>query len=271
MQKLSTLLFLLPFIASAQMTPAPFPGVAGTTIASVRDFGDTIDFEAYPTGTVITDQYWSNGAIFSGTVPGTYADIYDYGSSLFGRILKSNTWYDKVKLRFVSPEDSTEKMLIRYFTFQNPINSEIDYIKVRFYDLEDSIIFTYTSASPEWVNVDLGSNSAAYVTFDDAQNTAYVVDNIWFSQDSLATATPFVVSNDRVTIYPNPADQFISVKFNEPSSGYSMKIFDPMGRLVFHDQVEGEFIDVSSIHDGAYWLQIETSKEAIVAPVIVKH
>lgn len=50
----------------AQTTPSFEHKYATPASGDIRDFGDTITFNAYTTGQVITDQYWSNGALFSG-------------------------------------------------------------------------------------------------------------------------------------------------------------------------------------------------------------
>ena len=111
--------------------------------------------------------------------------------------------------------DSTFKKPISYLSFYNPVSSEIDYIKVVVYNVSDNPIYTYMSTSPEWVSIDLGGNTGAYVVFDDSASTAYVIDNISFEPGGKTTGIKNPVNNPTMSVvYPNPVDESFAIMVN---------------------------------------------------------
>jgi hypothetical protein len=236
MKSFCTLLLTgMTLMSFAQQTPCfdlP-PHGSINAISLQKDFGDTITFEEYSSGTIITDQYLSRGAIFSGLPNGAYCDTYDYGELTYGKILKSSSWYDIVKLEFVDPNDASVPQPIKYFGYDNPVDSEIDYIVTNFYDANDALVYTYTSTSPEIVSIDLTSTPATYVTFDDEQGSAYVLDDIWFLIDSTVVENVHESEISKISISPNPFMDQTVLTFSEAANDASIQLFDTAGKLVF--------------------------------------
>jgi hypothetical protein len=142
-------------------------------------FGDVIDFEGYPSGTLITDQYLSYGVLFSGYPPGSPSPMtYDYGPGSYGSVLTSYDWFSAMRVDFVDPLNPSLFLPASHIEFDNPIDSEVDYILVEVFDAGGLLLYSYTSASPERVVIDLGAYVAAYMILDDSQTTAYVIDNL---------------------------------------------------------------------------------------------
>jgi hypothetical protein len=142
-------------------------------------FGDVIDFEGYPSGTPITDQYVSYGVLFSGYPPGDPTPVtFDYGSSSYGSVLISHDWFAAMRVDFVDPLNPSLFLPVSHIEFDNPIDSEVDYIVVEVFDAGGLLLYSYTSASPERVVIDLGAYVAAYMILDDGGGTAYVIDNL---------------------------------------------------------------------------------------------
>lgn len=228
------LLVLMPSILLAQSTPPVNFQNTSTTVSYLRGWGDTIDFEGYPSNSIITDQYLPNGAIFSGYNGSDNPVTHDYGIYSWTSTLHSDDWYNPLKLRFVSPFDSTVIMPISQLTFHNPV-SEIDYIKVIVYDANDSAIASYLSTSPEWVTINLGSNIGAYAVFDDSASTAYVIDEVSFTQGGKATGIeqPSPVQNHTI-VYPNPftSRTVIMIDPELKVSGATLEIYNQLGKLV---------------------------------------
>jgi hypothetical protein len=133
---------------------------------------DMIRFNEYSTNTVITDQYTDRAVLFSGTVEGQDPVVYDYGPDQWGRALHSYNWYGEILVRFVVPQNPETPRLVRYISFDNPIEPEIDYVNVKVYDNQDLLIYNYTSRSPERISVDPGKTIAAYMVLDDSLQTA---------------------------------------------------------------------------------------------------
>jgi len=69
---------------------------------------------------------------------------------------------------------------MHYVAFDNPPTSEVDYVSVTVYDASDAVVYTYLSASPENVQIDLPSANGAYMVLDDAYSSAYIIDNLTF-------------------------------------------------------------------------------------------
>jgi hypothetical protein len=138
-----------------------------------------VDFEGYPSGTIITDQYVDLGVLFSGIDSDPPPRTHEY-VDLYGKVLRSHNWYDAMVITFVNPDNPAAARPVQIIEFDNPIDTEVDYIQVEVYDVDDVLIYSYLSTSPEHVAIDLGLPSASYMILDDDQDTAYVIDNLYF-------------------------------------------------------------------------------------------
>jgi hypothetical protein len=116
-------LLLLSTAAFGQSTPAEnfFPAHHLTAPASIRDYGDTINFEGYVSNTPITNNYWGSGAIFSGYDGSGTPVTYDYGINIYTSVLHSDDWYNPLKLRFVDVNDTNLAKPISHLSFYNPV------------------------------------------------------------------------------------------------------------------------------------------------------
>ncbi len=272
MKKLYVIILLaFPLLSVAQSTPATGESIISTHFESLdnRDFGDTINFNELSSGTIVSTQYTSShGAIFSGWPQGNYCDTYDYGLPGWGSILKSSTWYDGIRIDFVNPNDTSEVMPVCVFGFNNPIDTEIDYIVVRFYDINDNLIHTHHSVSPELVNINLGSSGAAYVTMEDEFDSAYVVDDLWFEAGCPASVKENTFSE--LLVYPNPVEGILTVN---PENTWieSLSIYDIAGRKVKQFSVNSSMLfqlDIADLNAGVYVIKDEKNHHTAM---ITKH
>jgi hypothetical protein len=142
---------------------------------------ETVTFDEYPQGTVITNQYVHLGVLFSGHAGSSDPEIFDYGPESHGRVLINN-WWDPMKISFVNPTNPDEYCPVSEIEFDNPIDVEVDYIVIQVYNSAGTLIHEETSTSPERVVIDLGGAIGAYMVLDDAQDTAYVIDNLFFAR-----------------------------------------------------------------------------------------
>ena len=81
-------------------------------------------------------------------------------------------------------------------------------------------------------------------------------------------STSETISKNEISIYPNPATDFIYVKILKGSNNY--KIFDASGRIVLQDDLKTEKINISILTKGNYILQI-ISKDQIQSFKFIKN
>lgn len=233
----TTLFAAISFSVSAQSTPSEivFPDQHINVSNSVRDYGDTMDFEGYASNTPITNNYWGNGAIYSGYDGSGIPVTYDYGINIYTSVLHSDDWYNPLKLRFVDVNDTNIAKPISHLSFYNPVSSEIDYIKVQVFDNEDNVVASYMSVSPEWVSIDVPTNNGSYVVFDDSAYTAYVIDLVSFNPGGKATGVAAMDNTSiQSVVYPNPVDESFAIMIisQEKIVDAVVKVYNQTGTLV---------------------------------------
>lgn len=179
-----------------------------SAISEKTSSNDTITFNEYPTGTKITNQYLCKGVLFSGVGNDPPPEIYDYSSR--GRVLHSHNWYDGILIKFVDPLDSTVFRQVSSISFDNPTDEQLDYITVEVYSVDKELLFTYTSASPERVEINLCAPVCAYMVLDDSANTAYAIDNLAFNVTPVGVKDHFVELPKEISLYPNYPNPFNS-------------------------------------------------------------
>ena len=255
-----------------QINPPQIQDASEIKYNSIAAIGDTITFEEYGTGTVITDQYLSEGIIFSGLEAGQNPVIHDYGESTHTSTLHSYDWFGALVVHFVNPENSEEYRNVRHISFDNPIDTEVDYISIAVYDAEDLILYQSVSTSPERVTINLENSPAAYMVLDDSANTAYVIDNL--TTDSVSTVSnisekfaqhmlPAQINLEQN--YPNPFNPSTRINYSLPKSDLvNIIVYDSQGREV--DVLVNEFknqgshtieFDGSGLSSGIYYYRVQ--------------
>ncbi len=74
----------------------------------------------------------------------------------------------------------------------------------------------------------------------------------------------FEVSKAGIKIYPNPASSYLELGGIEWGQFFQYSIFDISGRKVLHDNTNDNTIDISSLSNGAYFLNVSTDKGSFV-------
>jgi hypothetical protein len=244
-------------VATAQTTPpaADFHAVPSPYYKFITD---TINFEAYTSGTEITDQYYEEGAQFSGVGTGS-PQVFDYGPGPLGKVLISPTWFDPIRVDFVDTTTGLSTQLVQKIELLNPVDTEIDYIKIDIYDASDNLLQSYTSTSPEEVSIDLGSPLAAYMILDDDQGTAYVVDNILLDFGDPSASIP-VQTEEQMKLFPNPAIDVIQIVIPKTMLSSRFEIVDQAGRVVMNGQLDQETteLNITSLGKGIYSVKTDS-------------
>lgn len=225
---------------------------------------DTINFTPYATGMIINNQYQSEGVIFSGYNGSGDPEVYDYTGEL-GKILHSDDWYNPIRLNFVDTINGSSYFLAKKIEFDNPINTETDYISINVYDSLDNLIRHYLSESPEHIVLNFDMPVAAYMVLDDSSHTAYIVDNFLIDFGNTNNINEF--NNESIKVYPNPSSGNINVIFPEKAK---LEILNIEGKTIrtYYDFDSKITIDTEELRTGVYVLKITSSKGVLIRKFI---
>ena len=69
-----------------------------------------------------------------------------------------------------------------------------------------------------------------------------------------------VISENKFSIYPNPASNHINLKNIDNSSNYTVSIFDLFGKKIIYNLINPEYINISNLPKGQYLLRIKSEK-----------
>ncbi len=231
---------------------------------------NSITFSEYPPDTVVTTQYLNEGVVFSGFNGSSPPVIYDYGSSSFGSILHSDTWYSPFRVDFVDPANPSQYQLASKIEFDNAINStsETDYMNIDVYDSNGILLRNYLSTSFEHVIIDLGVASAAYMTIDDSNGTAFIFDNLLVTFDNLATQQN---SAQDYTVLPNPCAE--ALKITAPlNEATEISFYSLTGtRLLTQSFTQTTTINTASLPAGMYLYTMTNKSGGVKTGKIVKY
>ena len=86
------------------------------------------------------------------------------------------------------------------------------------------------------------------------------------------TLSSEIYSLDEITVFPNPADDYITVKSNHNLDDAIISMFDLNGRRVLNYKNESDdgIINISGLSAGEYVLRIITSDQDIYSKKIIK-
>jgi len=90
-----------------------------------------------------------------------------------------------------------------------------------------------------------------------------ICDSIPFSSELLNTLNSNVNLADRITVFPNPSEEFIYLKTQHNIQIESIAILDHLGRLIKSEINIIEGIKVSNLLPGIYLLAVKTTDGAV--------
>jgi hypothetical protein len=101
-----------------------------------------------------------------------------------------------------------------------------------------------------------------YLWDDDAG--VWVLDDITtLHYSELGTTSIGENSSADIQVYPNPANNFINIKFNSPAADLKLELFDITGRMVLTTDLSGnQKINIGHLEDGLYIYRL--NQEGIV-------
>ncbi len=135
--------------------------------------------------------------------------------------------------------------------------SELDFTAK---SLELDIPFTFD------FDADLVMSDYELIVFIQEDVTKDVIQTIKFN---LADATVGIenLSTEKITIYPNPASDFITINTSEKAS---IKVFDITGKLKISENLTGNTLNISTLSEGVYFISIQTETGVYNTKFIVK-
>ena len=111
--------------------------------------------------------------------------------------------------------------------------------------------------------------NTAHIYFD--YNEAIVTNTTINAFRPYTTGIDDAATAEGVTIYPNPASEFVNIKFNSTSKNNSIKIFDATGRLVknMENVKSGEnTINVSELENGLYLINVNDGRSSVTKRIV---
>ncbi|MCF6185277.1 MAG: T9SS type A sorting domain-containing protein, partial [Bacteroidales bacterium] len=75
-----------------------------------------------------------------------------------------------------------------------------------------------------------------------------------------------------ITVYPNPADNEITIKFTKNIENVKIKIFNSLGQIVYSSNTKNDFekIDISKFTSGIYLISILNNQYVYTKKIVIK-
>ncbi len=111
--------------------------------------------------------------------------------------------------------------------------------------------------------------TVTYIKKGDTTDNSYFTDSSEFRIfiDDLSAETPKTSISNEITIFPNPAKDFVNIQ--SAIGIQSLTVFNQMGQKVREESVNCQKLDISNLSNGIYFLQMKTS-ERIVTKKLIK-
>jgi hypothetical protein len=121
----------------------------------------------------------------------------------------------------------------------------------------------FTSDEADFISLAFGPDGKPYVAFEDygysGKATVMKYDSVYTGMNNAVKV--------KISLFPNPADKFITVGFNNYDSGYKyLEIYDLNGKKIFGTELSSEKItlDIENYPPGIYFIKLRTSKSSII-------
>jgi Secretion system C-terminal sorting domain len=220
------------------------------------------------------------------------SEAFDVATNQFVNQRFATTTYEGTKLITIDIISYTNagqardsvKINIKY----SPSNDRVQSIQYSYYNTtmkkwsvgeRDSIISRNSKNYPTQIDFQLSDNNGATWTNNSERKFIYFpgdtlvqqVTNRQFNNGIFTNSTREVfeycgqtvktkeIDNIDFNVYPNPANQIISIKTNENTEGVSISVLSITGQLL--QKSNSDNIDVSNLHNGLYLIRVDANKK----------
>ncbi len=222
------------------------------TFNSLTSCGNYVYFGVGPQGLWASEELWrTNGSTSStiklGDVTSSLEYFVDCKTCIQGNLFFKKR-FNEDKIYYVN---GTSFNADSYLT-TNLVNSqnfgEIGYFSYSdFYNLNGKLLFT---ASKQYAGTELYSSE--------------------FNFSSLANENFNEIYRDKIVIYPNPAKNFINFQTQNGETILKASIYNLLGEMIFSSKISNNQLELSSIDDGIFIVNIITDKSQYNSKIIVK-
>lgn len=143
-------------------------------------------------------------------------------------------------------------------------------------DSDDDCLTTFLDSTASSVTIPVTSGSTYFVEWDDRW------ENYPFSFEVLFDAVSGIknIDNQRFTLYPNPAEDFVTVRFDEKIEGIGtvLTVYNTLGQSVFSKKIGNstdilrgeENIDITGWNKGVYFVELKNGQMRGTQKLIVR-
>ena len=96
-------------------------------------------------------------------------------------------------------------------------------------------------------------------------------DNIFGPGDGTPLSNEEVISNNTLTITPNPASQYAKIELSDYDGDFTMQIIDVTGKQIFSKTMQSrdQYLDINNFENGVYFVQVFEANELITSQKLV--
>lgn len=128
----------------------------------------------------------------------------------------------------------------------------------------------YTIDLSNWA--DYSGIKIAFETYNRIGNNLYI-DNVSFSNSTAAKTV--AKSNEQFSVFPNPADQLITITSTKPFNNLKVRLTDELGKVILADEHPiinslSKTLDLSNIDSGIYVLILTDDDHTEIKKVVIK-
>ena len=97
---------------------------------------------------------------------------------------------------------------------------------------------------------------------------AFEIGSYWYENQTILSVNQY--SDANIVFYPNPAKNSVTLKQQRGLDITAIRIYDILGRLVITKEADFDFIDVSKLANGMFFVHIFSENRTIIQQLVKK-